>query len=58
MREEAERFKIYGIKGNEKYEELKSNMLHNKIKTHEYQENSKCPLAQKFNLYFNPRKNR
>ena len=41
MREDAERSKLYGIKGNEKYEELKSNMLHNKIKTHEYQENSK-----------------
>ena len=41
MREDAERSKLYGIKGNEKYEELKSNMLHNKIKTHEYQEDSK-----------------
>ena len=41
MREDAERSKLYGIKGNEKYEELKSNMLHNKIKTHEYQQNSK-----------------
>jgi hypothetical protein len=41
MREDAERSKLFGIKGNEKYEELKSNMLHNKIKTHEYQENSK-----------------
>ena len=41
MREDAERSKLYGLKGNEKYEELKTNMLHNKIKTHEYQENSK-----------------
>ena len=41
MREEAEKSKLYGIKGNEKYEELKASMLHNKIKTHEYQENSK-----------------
>jgi hypothetical protein len=49
LREEAEGFKIYGIKGNEKYEELKSNMLHNKIKTHEYQENSKCILYLLFN---------
>jgi hypothetical protein len=41
MREDAERTKIYGIKGNQKYEEIKISMLHNKIKTHEFQENSK-----------------
>jgi hypothetical protein len=41
IKEEADRIKIYGTKQDNKYEELKSNIFYNKIKTHEYQENSK-----------------
>ena len=44
MREDIERKKIQGVRGNPKYEQLKNNMMHNKIKTHEYQENSKFSL--------------
>lgn len=44
MREEVERKRYVGIKANPKYAELKSVMLNNKIKTHEYQENSKSHI--------------
>jgi hypothetical protein len=36
MREEVERKRTLGIRANPKYAELKSVMLNNKLKTHEY----------------------
>jgi len=41
MREELEQKRYMGIRGNPGYERLKNTMMHNKIRTHEYNENSK-----------------
>ena len=41
MKEEVEKKRMVGIRANPKYAQLKSVIINNKIKTHEYQENSK-----------------
>lgn len=57
MREEVERKRYVGIKANPKYAELKSVMLNNKIKTHEYQENSKSNIFGSGVTFYQFRKN-
>lgn len=41
MRDDLNDKQVQGIKGNRKYVELKRVIMHNKMKTHELEENSK-----------------